>query len=120
MGSRRLKVFAPWTGLFEASDDPQRQIVPFNEHLDRAAGWFSALGDDVQRAKYNRHTGKGALSLRAAEFLPGIFRKKLDHPYHAHVATIATIVSRIPTDADFVKKIEARQSKPSNHETGTD
>jgi len=105
-----LKVFAPWTELFEASDDSERQVVAFPELMERAAGWFGALADHVLRASQNKHTGAGALRVRAAEFLPGVFRRTLDRPYHAHVATIATIVSGIETDADFVKKVEAQQT----------
>jgi hypothetical protein len=108
-----LKVFAPWTELFEASNGSDRQVCTFAELLDKATGWFDELAGHVPRAKENIHTGNGALRVRAAEFLPYVFRKRLDHPYHAHVATIATIVSGIETDADFVKKVEARQSGPN-------
>jgi hypothetical protein len=115
-----LKVFAPWSELFEAADDSERQIVAFSDLIGRAAAWFDALATHVPRAAQNRHTGNGALRVRAAEFLPGVFRKRLGQPHHAHVATIATIVSGIPTDADFVKKVEARQSEPSAAKSGTD
>jgi hypothetical protein len=104
------KIFAPWTELFEAADDSERQIVAFSDLIGRAAAWFDALATQVPRAAQNRHTGNGALRVRAADFLPGVFRKRLGQPYHAHVATIATIVSGIPTDADFVKKVEAQLS----------
>jgi hypothetical protein len=103
--------------LFEASDGSEHQIVAFTELIERTADWFGALADHVPRAKQFRHTGKGALRVRAAEFLVGVFRKRLGHPYHAHVATIATIVSGIETDADFVKKVDAQQS---DGETGRD
>jgi hypothetical protein len=113
-----LKVFAPWTEFFEAADGSERQVVPFAELLERAATWFDALANHVARAPQNRHTGNGALRMRAAEFLPGVFRKRLGHPYHAYVGTIATIVSRIPTDADFVKKVEAQQSGSKQRQDG--
>jgi hypothetical protein len=104
-----LMVFSRWTELFEAADEPERQVVDFAELLDRAASWFDARGVQISRATQNKHTGKGALRVRAAEFLLGVFKRKLTHPYHAHVATIVTIVSGIPTYADFVKKVEARR-----------
>jgi hypothetical protein len=106
-----LKVFVPWTELFEAADSSERQLVAFVELLERAGGWFDALADRARRAKQNRHTGNGARRMRAAEFLPGVFRRRLGQPYHDHVGTIATLVSRIETDADFVKKVETRQKR---------
>jgi hypothetical protein len=105
-----LGVFASLIELFEASDGSERQVVPFTDLMKRAAAWFEARADDTQRAKQNRHTGAGALRIRTAEFLPGVFRKRLGHPYHAHVAIIATIVSGIDTNADFVKKVESQQT----------
>jgi hypothetical protein len=105
-----LRVFGVWAEVFEASDGLKYEEVCLADLLERAARWFDVLKDRVPRAKQNRHTGNGALRVRAAEFLPGVFRKRLGQPYHAHVATIATIVSGIETDADFVKKVEAQQS----------
>jgi hypothetical protein len=114
-----LEIFAPWTELFEAADGCQRQVVPFAELLQRADDWFSALARRVLRAPQNRHTGKGALRYRAAQFLPAVFRRQLGRPYHAHVATIATIMSSgIPTDADFVKKVENQQTGRKRQELG--
>jgi predicted component of type VI protein secretion system len=112
-----LKVFAPWTELFEA-DGSERQVIAFAGLLERGADWFDGLADHVPRASQNRHIGNGALRVRAAEFLPGVFRRRLDQPYHAHVATIATIVSGIETDADFVKKAEAQQHGPKRRLAG--
>jgi hypothetical protein len=112
-----LKLFA-LTEFFEAADGSERQVVAFADLLQRAARWFDALKDHVPRAKQNRHTGNGALRVRAAEFLPGVFRKRLGQPHHAHVATIATIVSGIVTDADFVKKVEAQQSGSKRRQDG--
>jgi hypothetical protein len=116
-----LAVFNPLTQLFEASDGSERQTVAFTGLLERAASWFDALAGHVPRARQNRRTGNGALRVRAAEFLPGVFRGRLGHPYHAHVATVATIVSGIDTDADFVKKAEAQQTSAGRRpETGRD
>ena len=112
-----LKVLAPWTELFEAANGSERQVVALSELMERAGGWFDALADHVPRAKQNRRPGAtkrsaevADLRTRAAEFLSVVFRRTLGHPYHAHVATIATLVSGIETDADFVKKVEAQQS----------
>jgi hypothetical protein len=106
-----LKVYLPWTELFEAADSFERQVVAFSELQERAGAWFDALADRVPRAPQNRHTGNGALRVRAAEFLPGVFRERLGRPYHAHVAIIATMVSGIETDAGFVKTVERRQKR---------
>jgi hypothetical protein len=101
-----LRVFGVWAEVFEASDGLKYQEVSLADLLERGTGWFTTLAGRVPRAPQNRHMGNGALRARAAEFLPGLFRKRLGQPYHAYVATIATIVSGIETDADFVKKVE--------------
>ncbi len=106
-----LRVSGVWAEVFEAADGLKYQEIMFADLLKRAAGWFDALVDRVPRAKQNRHTGNGALRVRAAEFLPGVFRKRLGHPHHTHVATIATMVSGgMETNADFVRKVEAQQT----------
>jgi hypothetical protein len=109
-----LKVLNPLTELFEASDDSERQHIPFTELLERAARWFDELAAQIPRAKQNKQTAKGELRFRAVEFLVSVFRKRLNHPYHAHVASIATILSGIETNADFVKKVDARQTTSSD------
>ena len=113
-------MFNRLTELFETSDGSERQVVALTELMERAADWYNALADNVPRAKQKRHSGKGALRVRTAEFLPGVFRKRLGHPYHAHIATIATIISGIETDADFVKKVEAQEPAESDGNTGRD
>jgi len=75
------------------------RVLAFSDLIGRAAAWFDALATHVPRAAQNRRTGNGALRVRAAECLPGVFRKRLGQPHHARVATIATIVSGIKTDA---------------------
>ena len=120
-----LRVLMPLTAVIEASG-PERQVVPIAILLERGAAWFEALTQQVvPRSKQNRRPAAKASEAyaderrsRAAEFLVGVFRRALGHPYHAHVATIATIVSGIETDADFVKKVEARQGKPNKHRRG--
>ena len=106
-----LRVFAAWAEVFEATDGLKYQEVMFADLLKRGADWFDGLAKHVPRAPQNRHTGNDALRARAAEFLPGVFRKRLGHPYHAHVATIATVISGLATDEDFVKKVDRRRSK---------
>lgn len=113
-----LRAFAVWAEVFEASEGLKYQEVSFADLLERVSGWFGALSGRVPRATQNRHTGNGALRVRVAEFLPCVFRKRLGQPYHAHVATIATIVSGIGTDADFVKKVEAQQNRSKQHQDG--
>jgi hypothetical protein len=111
----------PLTAVIEASG-PERQVVPIAILLERGAAWFEALTQQVvPRSKQNRRPAARAseayadeLRSRAAEFLVGVFRETLGHPYHAHVATIASIISGKQTDADFVKKVEARQSWPNS------
>jgi hypothetical protein len=56
--------------------------------LLEAIGWFDMLADHIPRAKENRHSGNGALRMRAAEFLPGVFRKRLGRPYHENAETL--------------------------------
>ena len=96
-------------GIVKPDEYRQVHVTPIADGIVRQVP--VVLGDHVRRAKQNRHTGAGALRMRAAEFLVGVFQKRLGHPYHGHVATIATVISRIPTDADFVKKVEARQGE---------
>jgi hypothetical protein len=106
----------PLTEVIEASG-PEREVVPIVTLLERGAAWFEGQTQRVvARSKQNRHPAARAnetyadeLRSRAAEFLVGVFRKTLGHPYHAHVATIASIISGKQTDEDFVKKVEARQ-----------
>jgi hypothetical protein len=121
-----LRIFAPLTELFEASDSSERQVVALGELMARAADWFEVQADQVPRAKQNRRPSVPAawaeradLRTRAAELLPGIFRKQLGHWYRAHVATIATIVSKgIETDADFVRKVERQQTGAERRRDG--
>ena len=115
-----LRIFIPMTELFKASAYSECEVVAFTELLERAGGWFGALAGHVPRGKHNRHAGAGVLRVRASEFLVGVFRRKLGRPYHTHVATLATVISEIPTDADFVKKVEARGIGPGDHDTGTE
>jgi hypothetical protein len=105
-----LKVFAPWTELFEAADGSERQIIAFSDLIGRAAGWFNALADHVQRATQNWNTNPGMLRRRVAEVFLRLFTERLGDPYYTHVAAITTIVSGTETHADFVRQMEAQQT----------
>ena len=113
-----LRVLMPLTAVIEASG-PEREVVPIATLLERGAAWFEALTQQVvPRSKQNRRPAARAseayaaeLRSRAAEFLVGVFGETLGHPYQGYVAIIATILSGIETDADFVKKVERRRTK---------
>ena len=109
-----LRDFAVWAEVFEASEGLKYQEVISADLLERAAGWFGALSMPRPGQNRNRAYRPGALRMRAAEFLPGVFRKRLGHSYRAHVATIATVVSELETDEDFVKKVDRRRSASNN------
>jgi hypothetical protein len=109
-----LKGFPPLTDLFGASDDLGRQIISFTELLERAALWFDVRAAQIPRAKQNKQTSKGALRFRAAEILVSVFRKRLNQPYYNHVAILASKISGTKTYADFVKKVDARQTRSSD------
>jgi len=99
------------------------EIVTF-ERLDvllrRAAAEFEATAQNISRAKQHQHPSKKAneatqleVRSRAANQLARVFRKELRRPYHSHVATIVTLMSGVPTDDDYVKKV-AKRSMPSS------
>jgi hypothetical protein len=88
---------------------------PLSWLLDSAAASFDSMARPISRAKQHRRPAmtasaakQEALRSRAARFLVGVFRRALNHPYHRHVATIATLLSGVETDGDYVKKVEKR------------
>jgi hypothetical protein len=106
-----LRVFAPWTELFEAADDTERQIVAFSDLIGRAASWFDALAGHIPpRATQNRNTDPAMLRRRVAEVFLHLFTERLGDPYRTHVAAITTIVSGTETHTDFVRQMEAQQT----------
>jgi len=83
--------------------------------LDRVAEAFDRKAKQISGAKHHNRPAKEAskaAALRLRSYAAGVlvrrFREKLGHPYHSHVATIAELLSNIPTDTDYVKKVEAR------------
>jgi hypothetical protein len=102
--------------------------TPLSELLDRAATTVRSIAGSVSakaprrlRGK-NRHDRQQASEIRrfVAGLFPGHFRQELGSPLHEHVATLATVLSGIDTDADYVKKEEKRgdgrrgQNSPEN------
>jgi hypothetical protein len=99
--------------LVVPSSSEEEALVSLSRLLDDAAPAIDAVSQRAPRATQNRRPAKMAsearaqeLRLGASKYLVETFRQHLGQPYHAHVATIATIVSKIKTDADFVKKAE--------------
>jgi hypothetical protein len=83
--------------------------VPLDQLLDKVAASLESMARKIPRAKQHRRPSKNeALRSRTATVLVNVFRERLGHPYHNHVATIAGLLSGIPTDADYVKKVERR------------
>jgi hypothetical protein len=87
-----------------------------SELLDKAATTVRSIAGSVS-AKVPRRTGgktkhdrqqasqiRRFVAIRFSDF----FRRELGRPLHEHVATIATVLSGIATDADYVKKAEKR------------
>jgi hypothetical protein len=107
-----IKAFAP---LIQSSKDCAEN-VPLAQLLERAAASLDFMAHQISRAKSHRQPlkhGSAAtqqeLRLRAASLLAEVFRRALNHPYHSHVAVIATLLSGINTNADYVKKSERRE-----------
>jgi hypothetical protein len=104
----------------------QQHLVSLAWVLDNAATALAEMARNVRRSKENRspkmsasETNATALRLRTVEVLVPAFREKLGHPYHAHVATIATVISCKETDADFVKKAEGRRKPDRERATAS-
>jgi hypothetical protein len=111
-----LRALSTYEEVFEASEDLKYQEVRFADLLDRAGDWFGALR--VQPSGQNRRPSakvakaeRAELRVRAAKWLPGVFKKRLGHFYDAYVATIATVVSGCETDEEFVKTVRKRRAK---------
>src|SRR5262249_9633656 len=89
-------------------------IEPLDRVLERAAEALDFMARTIPRAGQHRQQTRTAseakqrqLRSRAAGLIGG-FRKQLRHPYHSHVAIIATPLSRISTNSDYVKKVDNR------------
>ena len=114
-----FKAFAP---LIQSSKDCAEN-VPLAQLLDRAAASLDSMAHQISRAKSHRQPVKNASAptqqeMRSrASFLAEVFRRALNHPYHSHVAVIATLLSGINTNADYVKKCERREPRDKTPRT---
>jgi hypothetical protein len=84
-------------------------IEPLDRVLERAAEVLDFIARTIPRGGQQVETTSQQLQLRSrVAGLFGVFRKQLGHPYHSHVATLATLLSNIPTSTDYVKKMDRR------------
>jgi hypothetical protein len=91
--------------------------TPLAKVLDDAAKTLRAMAKTVssemprRQHREDRGEGQHTSEIRrfAAWYFADLFRRELGGPLHAHVATIAEVVSGVPTDADYVKKEEKRR-----------
>ena len=94
-------------------------IEPLDRVLERAAELLEHMAQKISRARQHRWQGRKASEARQLQLrsqvanLAGVFRKQLGHPYHSHVAMIATLMSRISTNSDYVKKVDNRNLRRS-------
>src|SRR5262249_24417994 len=96
------------------SAERRRTVETLDALLDKAA---TALIRCAPPPRYHRHhprTVKGQPSNRSGlradvvRTLLRCFRERLGAPHRSHVATIATFVSGVETDEDYVKKVDVR------------
>jgi hypothetical protein len=100
------------------SDRKSAVILTLDQLLDKAAASLSSIAMQVTRAEEHRRPAKSATNAqkeekrsRASIVLVHAFRKHLGQPYHDHIAKIAGLLSDIPTDSDYVKKVAKRSGK---------
>jgi hypothetical protein len=86
--------------------------------LDKAAASLDSVAKKIPRARQHRKSTATTRNAKLSELqrltasvLVTAFRKKLNHPYHSHVATVVTALTGIVTDADYVKKVEKRHAR---------
>ena len=102
-------------GIIEAPKE-ETAYIPLSDLLDRAATLLDLIAkrrvmpaDQHRRPAKDRDEAKRRdLRRRAMRFLTNAFREALGHPYHEHVAAIATVLSGIETSSDDVKKVDRR------------
>jgi hypothetical protein len=113
-----------WWPLLETTN---KGPTPLAEVLDDAATTLRVMAKMVSSEMPRRQYGKKQAEQHASEVrrfaawrFADLFRSELDRPLHEHVATLATVLSGINTDADYVKKEEKRrrarrgQNSPEN------
>jgi hypothetical protein len=96
----------------------RRTVDTLDALLNRTATQLLRLAGSVSRPSWNRQQRTGVRSsaqqgLRShvVRLLVQCLRKRLGQPYHSHVAMIATLLSGVETDSDYVKKIDVRSSR---------
>ena len=99
------------------SSKKSQTTVTLDRLLDEAAAALDQLMKRTVRSTANRNLGRKAveskqkaLRARLVNILVEKFRSELCHPYHSDVAKIATIVSCVETNSDFVKKTDRRKT----------
>jgi hypothetical protein len=97
------------------SDGDVTSLVELDEVLDKAARQFDSIATRITRATPNRRPSKRPkkaqkeeLRSQIASSLVRILRERLDRPCYDHVAAIAHLLTNVPTDADYVKKVATR------------
>jgi hypothetical protein len=96
-----FSLFLPYQTI--QSPNELEAIVPLNRLLDEAAASLDLLAKSISRP-----SARGSDQSEAAGFLATTFRKALKKPHNSEVATIVQVLTGIPTDEDYVKKIEKR------------
>jgi hypothetical protein len=97
------------------SDGNSASLVPLDELLDKVARSLDSIANRITRAPQNRRPSKRPkkaqkeeLRSRIAGRLVKILCERLGRPCHGHVAAIAHLMTGVPTDADYVKKVAKR------------
>jgi hypothetical protein len=100
-------------------------IMPLDCLLNEAAASIDSVARKIPRAHHHRKAGKTPtvadkrrLKRLAAGRLVIEFRKNLGYPYNARVAEIVEVLTRISTDADYVKKIDKRNRRSNARSSG--
>ena len=108
---RGLECPAPFPSpvTYAVPEDKRAQTVYFR------AG--NSTAETITRARQHRRPSKTARQAQSEEtrarvsiVLASVFRKHLNQPHYKHVASIAELMSGIPTDVDYVKKAERRST----------
>src|SRR5262249_14876565 len=97
------------TGFPTIRSKEAETVTSLDRLMDRVKELFDLAAQGIGRSpQHVRSAREEELRLRAVSVLVATFRQQLGHAFHFHVATIAEILSGIPTDADYVKKVERR------------
>ena len=112
-GDALFALFQPFPII--QSPNKREDTIPLDRLLSDAAAAFDEVSRKISPTwQHRKSTSKAKdaerleLTRLAASRLVTVFRTRLKHPYHSHVATIVTALTGITTDADYVKKIDKR------------